>query len=85
MKRIKSEQSFISNQKIDSMKKLSIKCKVYVTNPFIRKLSRNVENSILEKSKIVDNESSLSQSGCKDIKKMIGYLWELFVLFIYKN
>ena len=55
LKRIKSQQSFISSQKTDSMKKLSIKCKVYVTNPFIRKLSRNVENSILEQSKIVDN------------------------------
>jgi hypothetical protein len=49
------------------MKKLSLKCKVYVTNPFNRKLSRNVENNILEESKIVDNESNLSQSGCKEI------------------
>jgi hypothetical protein len=67
LKRIKSEQSFISNQKTDLMKKLSLKCKVYVTNPFNRKLSRNVENNILEESKIVDNESNLSQSGCKEI------------------
>ncbi len=44
LKRIKSEQSMLTTEKHDFIRKLSSKCKVYVKNPFQRRLSKNPDN-----------------------------------------
>lgn len=48
LKRIKSEQSILTSEKNDFLKKLSSKCKVYVKNPFQRRLSKNPDNKNFE-------------------------------------
>jgi hypothetical protein len=44
-------------------KKVNIKCKVYVKNPFERKLTKGMPKKSFNFSKIIENASEISENG----------------------
>lgn len=56
------------------MKKRPSKNKILVTNPFQRKVSKSPSKDLMQESKIMKNESGISQKGCEELAQIISLL-----------